>query len=347
MRQIQAPPSQLVVDGRLQFGTYDAPFETTNALDAAILPLLPVPRALKALRLKEWQAFQFGNERVFGMVALFNAKVLALVQLKLYDRRKRRKLLFEKKVAPWSFTLPTTLLRSETSYRSRRCWVRIRNRLREGRIEIDFDVARGLRRPRIHGELTALAEGCQPMVVCQPFSARRGMYSHKGLMPAVGQLRIGREKIGFSPEHSHALMDDHKGYYPYVMKWDWVTAAGRDDRGRLIGFNLTRNQCVDPERYNENGFWLDGKLHLLPPVKVVREHGAGGGEQWTIRDRDGTVDLRFHVEVPGRVDVNAGIVRSKYRGPFGSFEGRLEDGQGQSLRVDGLFGMGEDFYLRC
>lgn len=354
MRELQTAPDDLVAGGRLQLGTYDGPFRRTNALDADIRAPLPWPRAFRRLRLKEWQAFQFGNRRWFGMVALFNAKVLGLVQLKLYDREQRRKILYEVKVPPWRLRLSSTLLDSEVGYRGRRCRVTFSNHLADGRAEIAFDVGRGIRRPPLSGRLTALTEATQAMVVCQPFGGGRGMYSHKGLVPARGFIRVGNDEIPFEAAESHVLMDDHKGFYPYSMKWDWVTAAGRDGAGRLVGLNLTHNQCIDPEQYNENGFWIDGRLHLLPSVRVVREQAACRGhgarsraERWIVRDDRGQVDLRFDVQVGGRVDVNALVVKSRYRGPFGSFNGRLESDDGQVLPVDELFGMGEDFYLRC
>src|SRR5690606_19824810 len=135
------------------------------------------------------------------------------------------------------------------------------------------------------------------------------------------------------------------GYYPYRMEWDWVTAGARRD-GALVGFNLTRNQSIDPARYNENCFWIDGRAHALPPVEFER-HDGRHPEQWLIRDREGRVDLRFTVEIDGRVDIDALVVRSDYRGPFGTFAGTLRAEDGTHLDCDGLFGMGEDFDLRC
>jgi hypothetical protein len=45
--------------------------------------------------------------------------------------------------------------------------------------------------------------------------------------------------------------------------------------------------------------------------------------------------------MPSRVDLDALIVRSRYSGPFGSVRGTIANHD-----VTGLFGMGEDFYLR-
>ena len=344
MRAYEEPPRQLVEDGKVRFGTFNAPIANVNLRDAEPWSI-PVPRALRGARLKEWQAFQVGHEDLFMNIALFNAKALALVQVKGYDRRTGEKWVFERKVAPWAFEAPTTLLRSEMSYRSRGCSVAFTNELAEDRIRIHLDIAKTRKTPSVQAEFTVDASSVQPMVVSIPFAKNRGMYSHKGLMPIEGEIRVGGNAYAYGPGNGFVLMDDHRGYYPYVMTWDWVTGADWVD-GSLQGFNLTRNDSIEPERYNENAFWRDGKIHLLPPVRF--QHGERDGtEVWTMRDDRGLVDLRFEVEIDGRVDVNALIVRSKYRGPFGRFHGTLRSEDGTSMHIDDMFGMGEIFYLRC
>jgi hypothetical protein len=137
------------------------------------------------------------------------------------------------------------------------------------------------------------------------------------------------------------LMDDHKGYYPRIMRWDWVTGAGFDARGRRIAVNLTRNDSIDPDRYNENCVWVDGRIQLLPAV-TFRRRPELVPEVWEIRDREGEVEVDFEIELDGYVRVNAVVIESRYRGPFGRLRGRVGE-----LELDGLFGMGEDFYLKC
>ena len=38
---------------------------------------------------------------------------------------------------------------------------------------------------------------------------------------------------------------------------------------REVAFNLTENQSTDSERFNENCFWVNGILQVLPPVKFI------------------------------------------------------------------------------
>jgi hypothetical protein len=85
---------------------------------------------------------------------------------------------------------------------------------------------------------------------------------------------------------------------------------------------------------------------MLSPVTFERT-GCAKGDRWRIRDAGGRVDVGFTIEIEGRVDVNAVVVRSDYQGPFGTFDGRVSAEDGATARVDGLFGMGERFWLRC
>lgn len=345
MRPIRQDADRIVEsDGTVKFGQFDRPFEDVNLLDAnAYLPL-PIPRLLRSMRLKEWQAFQISHPRYFLNIALFDARVIGLVQVKAFDRQTGRKYLFEKKVPSWQLSPPKTLLDSIYAWQGDGARISFRNLLRESRIYIDFELPLSGSSPAMQARLVADTKGRTPMVVSIPFAQNRGMYSHKCLVPLRGSLKVAGEEIVFDKQGC-MLIDDHKGYYPRVMRWDWVT-SGAYRQGSLIGFNLTRNASIDQERHNENGFWKDGRLHQLPPVTFGRSPHEGR-EIWHIQDDKGQVDLRFFVEVDGRVDMNFGIVESRYRGPFGTFEGKLTSYDGESLVCDGMFGMGEDFYLKA
>ena len=171
------------------------------------------------------------------------------------------------------------------------------------------------------------------------------MYSHKCVVAAEGKLRIDGQEHAFPKDQSYGLIDIHKGFYPFVMKWHWATGARFDDDGGLIGFNLTNNQVVDQRRYNENCLWMNGKRNLLPPVRFSFDRGDPRAA-WRVRDDGGRVDLQFQPAIERNVDLNLLLLRSRYRGPYGSFSGNILADDGTPVPVDGCFGMAEDFYLR-
>eukprot|EP01034_Spumella_vulgaris_P036424 gene36424-44926_t len=184
------------------------------------------------------------------------------------------------------------------------------------------------------------------MVVCNPFSADSVMYSHKCLMPAEGSLTIGNdEPIRFDLATSQMIIDDHKGYYPYITTYDWVTGLGFTKDKKLIGFNLTHNQVTSQNKYNENCLWLDGVLHPLPPISILRPDGHTG--LWHVRDAHDMVNIDFTPVTHTSVNVNYGVICSEYEGPYGTYNGYLRTANGEKVLIEDMFGMGEDFYLRC
>jgi hypothetical protein len=345
-RELLTAPERLVEKGRFNFGTFGDQFKTVNPLDAKN-PLGPcAPRFFLDFRLKEWQAFQLGNERWFILVILYNAKVSALAQFIAYDKRSKKRYVFERMLSPWKVRIPGSIWSSSQCYEDDGCLIEMANYLGKGRFYINVKTKDCGTAPDMEGHFEMFHDQgvVEPMVVSIPFGVNRGMYSHKCLMPMQGTLHIEGERTAFVRGQSFALMDDHKGFYPYIMKYDWLTAAGYDEQKRLIGFNLTDNQSIDPGNYNENCLWANGRLNLLPPVSFSRPEGDMG--EWRIKDNYGMVDLVFKPESAGEINMNWVLLKVRYRGPFGYCAGTVRDSSGAEVRIDDYFGMGEEKYLR-
>lgn len=185
-----------------------------------------------------------------------------------------------------------------------------------------------------------------PNVVCLPLGLNRAMYSTKILMPMEGEFSIGGKSHRFEGPESMGIFDDHKGYYPYQMQYDWATGFGADAKGRRVGFNLADNAVVrDPARNNENCVWINNKVWPLPPVKMTRPQGPGG--DWIIQDMEGMVDLVFTPELTNDIRINLGIVESEYNGPLGTFKGFVRGGNGEKIQAELLYGAGEKEYIRA
>lgn len=336
-------PEAIVTNGKYNFGQYTSPFKKVNLLDAKKSTILPFA---KSFFLREWQAFQIFTEGYFGIMAIYNTKKVSLVQFILYDIEAKKKIKFEKKVLPWQLEIPNGLYKSKAAYYSSNCTMIVEHDIDNNSMTIDVDIAKSKKNPSIKAKLKGIhnVEKFTPIVVCMPFSDTRGMYSHKCQMPLEGEIFLDDKKIICHGNNSNLIIDDHKGYYPYVTKYDWITAAGFTERGQRVGFNFTDNQIQNKEKYNENGIWLDGKLHYLPPITVSRPEGYK--KDWIVKDKEGMVNLTFTPVENNSVNLNLLILKSQYQGPYGYFNGYIQaDGQAK-IDIDNLFGMGEDFYLR-
>lgn len=345
-RQVLPPPEALVKNGRFTFGTFSGAIRCINPLQAKN-PLGSVDLDwLKFLRLKEWQAFQFGNEEVFCLAVVYNSKSVGLAQVVVVDKIRQKKWLYEKLVPFWETHVASGLFDTHSHYTSKDMSLRFHNDLDHQRITLELSIAGHKGGPDVRAHLTGQHnDHTAPIVICQPFGPNRALYSHKNLMPLQGSLTQGKTEHRFEADDSFMIMDDHKGYYPYKMRYDWVTGAGRDAGGGLLGFNLTDNQILEPEKYNENCLWAAGAMHPLPPVKVHRPGGVDA--PWQVTDEHGRVDVTFTPLYPGVVKLNLLVMESDYYGPYGEISGSIKDSAGKKHKLDGLFGMGEKKYVRA
>lgn len=233
------------------------------------------------------------------------------------------------------------LFSSQSSYQGRDFLIRFVNRLEKDELHLFLDISQQ-GKPTVEGEFV-IQLSTEPLVICHPFAPNRGLYSHKCLQPMKGWLALGTERFNFSPEDSFFILDDHKGFYPYIMEYDWLCGARVDPDLGLVGFNLTRNQVLQPQVYNENCLWCQGKTYLLPAVVFSRPQGVYG--PWQVKDEWGYVDLTFHPEYKGEVKLDLLVAESDYYGPCGWIEGRIRTFE-DLAEFTNLFGMGEQKRIR-
>jgi hypothetical protein len=344
-------PDALVVDGAYVFGTYDGPIARINPLDVVGTAGVGgrLRRAARNLRLKEWEAFQLGDDEWFVLGAVYDTKSIALLQVLGVHKDSGRIHRWEAKVPSPSLSVARGLDGTRSHGRRGDFSISIGNEMASGRLTVDAS------HPGRRGSSGALPPlelhgvgDCGPgraghLVICHPFSEDRALYSHKVMMPFAGTMRIGADVVDLAADRSFMILDDHHGDYPAPMRYDWVTGVRRSDGGAVEGFNLTDNQVRDPHIHNENAVWRGDEVFRLPPVHVERPKGPMG--TWLVRDDHGAVDVRFTPTVASEMHVGPRRSLAEYYAPYGWFEGRIQTHQ-VDLVVDGIFGVGEQKLIR-
>lgn len=336
------PPTAIVEEGVLRFGTYDGPIPTVNVHDVGAGRL---DRARRNLGRKEWEAFQLGDADWFVLGAVYDAKVMGLLQVLAVHKHRAT-------ITRWQVQVPSSMVhvahglsgtRSHGSVRG--FGVTITNELESGRVHVDASHPgrRSLPPLELHGTGHCPPGGTGHLVIVHPFSDDRALYSHKSMMPFEGSMRIGSDVVGFDPDSGFLILDDHHGDYPRPQRYDWVTGVRRAPDGRVEGFNLTHNQVRDPKVNNENAIWIGSEVHRLPPVTVDRPAGPWG--EWHVHDDAGAVDVRFTPTVRSALHVGPRRRLAEYYAPYGWFEGTIE-AEAARLDVDGFFGVGEQKLVR-
>lgn len=331
-------PRHAVTNGVSVFGAFDDVIADVN-LDEARRPLgLALPRFFNNSRIKEWEAYEVSFDEGFICGAIYDMGELVFNVLIFYDREAKTV------QANQIFGIPrkcvaNSLYNTVNHLKTGDFEGRIENHFENGKVKIDCRYA-----PKAKGKLPMATDlsftQCAPHgVTVMPLGENRPLYTLKGFFRAEGTISIG-DRIFKMNERSTGIIDDHKGYYPRHAHYDWVTAMGSKN-GSPLGINLCKNQALDGEKYCENIMWLNGGLHLLPPVEFVHENDR----LWHVFDpKHGAVDLRFKIDDHYRLHKGLGGISSDYAAPYGVVEGFALDNDGNKIMLDGLLGMGEDIY---
>ncbi len=366
-RRVRPTPKSLVrADGSCEFGNFDKEFEEMDLL--ALNHPTSAPQFLNKLKLTLWEATEVHLKNGVLLAVVCDMGIFGMTLNIFYDKRDHKVHSWttnlkskETKIAPnllngsiaEAYT-PVSFVKYVNNFQDGKCdlsgkhegpclvtvpradkeaWKSIKENMREGSIEYNFS-------------LTRLSDSC---VASIPFSATRPrpLYSQKDFFKAEGRLVINGEEM-LSDEDTVAVVDDHRGYYPRKAHYDWVTTMGRctiDGEQKLLAFNLTRNQSIDQDKYNENILWLEGKSSILPPVtfsRSIESKDFKNFSEWTIKDEHDMVNLKFKVYGMNPMITHAVVVNIDYYVAFGELEGYLRDEDGNKYVVDGMLGMGED-----
>ncbi len=341
-KQIQK--NLLILNGEFNTGKYTFPLVDIDFMKSYKPFGIFSSKAIKNFKLKEWQAFQVGNEKFFILIAIYNAKTMGIVRFILFDKETGEKLFYEKKVFPKSLKIPHSILEGEAEYSSADFKLHTKYDVLKKKIDIKISITDFKELPNIKFNISANynPDTDQSISACIPFSKTTAMYSHKGLCSATGLLNIEEEEYAFDNTNSFLIFDDHKGFYPNPMVYNWVTAAKTID-GKTLGLNLTENQSVNPDKYNENCLWENGKTHFLPAVKFSIPKDIN--EKWYIKDKDGNIDLCFTPIDHNPFYLNLLFLKAKYEGPLGIITGTIKT-KDKTFEILEFFGMGEKKYIK-
>jgi len=328
-------------DGSINFGTYRAPFKNANILDAPLYAF-PVPGFWKNFRLKEWQHFGvITPTHYFGMV-IFDAKFTGASFFYVYDRLKNEQFEHARQMGGRSVHVAGQVYHDVCRFEPTGYHLRFENKLDQGFHRILIDIDKDQDRPAVKGEIIIHEDlgVVEPLVQLSPITPVRPFYTHKAAVPASGRLMVGSREVVLERDASIALIDEQKTYYPYFSFWKWATAAGYSDSGKISAFNLCQNMIADDEDYNENCFWIDGKISYL---KAARFEFSDIMKPWKIKTTDGMLDLSFQSlgERADKINAAAGIIRSDFHQPFGLYNGKFTDDQGVIHPIKEFFGLAE------
>ena len=359
-RAVPTPYSIVDENGKAVFGTFDKEFKSMDFLK--IKRPTSAPQFMNRLKLTLWQATEVNLRDGLLLAVVCDMGIFGKTMNVFYDKRAKKVYTWDTNLKSKDTKIAPTLLNGDVSegetpvshvkyvnsldknklylsgFHKGKCFIDSKEYSEKPTIEYDF-------------ELTRVSKPC---CVSIPFPGspinNRPLYSQKDLYSVSGKLVFNGEEFKVD-ENAGAIMDDHRGYYPRKAHYDWVSTMGKlniDGKMKWFGFNLTRNQSLDQEKYNENIIWFENETSILPPVTFTRnpetkDYLASRGKcEWIVKDEHDMVNLKFKVYNLNAMLMHAVVVNIDYYITFGELEGYLRDEDGKKYILDGLTGIGED-----
>ncbi len=363
-RAVEPPKSMVDEKGKVVFGTFSREFEVMDLVKAKKPTALP--NCFNRLKLTLWEASEVHLKNGVLLAVVCDMGIFGKTLNIFYDKRTKKTYCWDTNLKSKDTQIAPNLINGAVAYAETPVsFVKYVNNFQDGKAELsgkhegkclitvprkDKTAVKAIKEN--YGEATIsynfnLTRLSDPCVASIPFGKNRPLYSQKDFFKAEGSLIINGEEM-LTDEDSTAIIDDHRGYYPRRAHYDWVTTMGKcevDGKMQYLAFNLTRNQSIDQEKYNENILWFEGKSSILPPVKFTRNPETKDFKdyaEWYVKDEHDMVNLTFKVYSLNPMIMHAGIVNIDYYVTFGELQGYLRDEDGKKYILDGMLGMGED-----
>ena len=338
---VPTPDDVVDANGECHFGTFDKEFRNMNFLN--VNHPTKLPNIFNKSRLTLWEATEINFDNVVLLTAVCDMALFGTALTVLYDKRTKKCTSWQEMFPASKACISPNLINSaETVSKGKKVRLRYVNNFEQGQA-----IVSGYANDKKSGAIdyrVKLTRVSKPSIVNIPFGENRPLYSQKDLFSVEGYLEYNGERH-VANKMTTAIIDDHRGYYPRNSHYDWVTTMGRrefDGKEQYFGFNLTRNQSINQDEFNENLIWLEGDSTLLTPV--VFKHWDKN--LWHITDAYGMVDLRFDIGDEFLMKVTTAIINIDYHITFGSLKGFVCSPDGDKYVLDGMVGIGEDKTLK-
>jgi len=345
-REIQSSIASPVKDGTPVIGTWNKAFEKVDLQEIRKPYRFFIPRWARDWRIKEWQSFSAYNDS-YALEALFcNVKLYRMAQIILYDKVNEQKFIFRKTLPGTGEHLPVSLANSSVDSHSSRFFFRIHSWLDADTVRLDINIEATRKRAplTVHLAYNVSNQDVTPIAVSLGFTKRRTMYAYKALAPVRGDMVFDGKHITLKQETCSGFFCDYKGYFPYRMHTSICSAVGTNNDDRRFGFHIAENQARETNTNNENALWVNGKITLLPPVRITMPGGPDA--KWIIQDVEGMVDLTFTPKQMSKCSAKLIFTRADFFAPMGYYNGVLLTSDGEKIQIKNLFGIGEKLYLR-
>ncbi|MFM2076605.1 MAG: hypothetical protein RJA49_495 [Actinomycetota bacterium] len=197
-----------------------------------------------------------------------------------------------------------------------------------GEIHVDVEVAK--------------PQGHESLNVVIPWSDRKFQFTSKqNSRPAVGSVQVGEQRWTVSDD-AWGVQDLGRGVWPYSNRWNWASASGQAQDGRLVGLQFG-GKWTEGTGATENALCIDGRLTKISEELVWTYDWANPMTPWHVRAAESNrVDMTL-TPTFDRYDVtDLKVLKMEVHQCFGTWSGRIVGDDGVPAVLDGIRGFAEE-----
>ena len=352
-REIKTPPSKIVRNGKIEFGTFKG---FVNKLDIrgvrAPFTGTPLPTFITNFRIQSSLMYFFNIGSYIGTVDFFDHKLFGFADVVFWNKETNRKVAYRSFMGPRRRFIPHNMNTGFCASFNKRRYIRVSWDHQRNRLSMIFNLKGDSSRPSVQAAfLSHYSEKtmCEMTSVIPAPSKRRCSATYSATPLIHGTISL--EKTKLSPEETQADFDGsailsiNRAYYNLHSVSEFVTACGEID-GKKFSFQIftTQENSIDSENINGNILCVDGECTPLPPVTIT--HPFGLSKKWVIQDFENMVDLTFTPISDNRRDVTVLVIKSQLRTIFGTFEGVIKTKDGEDIVLHNFEGIAKNQLLR-
>lgn len=297
-------------------------------------------------RIKEWDYYIVSNGRYSLALTVSDIGYLGLMSASFIDLTIPSAKTMSK-ITPFPFgkyNFPCSYEDGDVKYDSKKVKISFANSKGVRTLDCVYEKWNGDETLKAHIKLTNPPRDA--MVIATPFKENEKAFYYNAkvnCMTAEGYVEIGEKRYEFSPADSLGTLDWGRGVWTYENTWYWGSMQWRNPDGSTVGFNLGYG-FGDTSQASENMFFVNGIAHKLGRVVFDIPQKDGKDDymrEWTIKDDEDRLFVRFRPFVDRFDAVNALLVSTCQYQVFGEFSGFVRLDNGEVLDFSGCRGFAE------
>lgn len=351
-RETEPSPDSFVRSKKPVFGTFEGHAERLD-IRGVFKPYgtLPLPTFITNLRIKSRLVYIFSIGEYLGSIQFLDAKIFGMAEVCFWNTRTRQKYVYRSVMGPRKRFVPHSLnLAATTSYRKSR-YIRISWDRKNNRLSMIFDLKGDSARPRANAALSSTFDSGQfselTCVIPAP-TLRRSSASYYAMFPLSGAVNLifpNGEFQAMQKQDGVSFLDINRTYMKFRSHGEVITCLSNLDE-KLLSLRLksTSHDAVNPNAYNANVLFYDGKPTPLPPVVITHHYGLMN--QWIIQDTENMVDLTFTPCSENINKLSVVILRAVTHTIYGTLEGVVCTSSGEKISIKSLPCLTENYLIR-